>query len=72
MCNRLRYKSTVEIRHPFFQSNHQALLAIYILCFSQETADLVTFTEEILNGRLDRFLCSVRTYQTTVMRHVKL
>ena len=71
MCNRLRYKSTVEIRHPFFQSNHQALLAIYILCFSQETADLVTFTEEILDGKL-RFLCSVGTYQTTVMRHVKL
>ena len=26
--------------------------------FSKETADLVTFTEEILNGKL-RFLCSV-------------
>ena len=25
---------------------------------SQETADLVSFTEEILNGKLD-FLCSV-------------
>ena len=26
-------------------------------CFPQETADLVTFTEEILNGKL-HFLCS--------------
>ena len=28
---------------------------------SEETADLVTFTEEILNGKL-HFLCSVGTY----------
>ena len=30
----------------------------------QETADLVTFTEEILNGKLN-FLCSVTTTFTT-------
>ena len=28
---------------------------------AQETADLVTFTEEILNGKL-HFLCSVDSY----------
>ena len=28
----------------------------------QETADLVTFAEEILNGKLD-FLCSVLAYK---------
>ena len=29
---------------------------------TQETADLVTFAEEVLNGKL-YFLCSVRKYQ---------
>ena len=36
---------------------------MFVASFSQETADLVTFTKEILNGKL-HFLCSVkRIYQ---------
>ena len=31
----------------------------------QETADLVTFTEETLNGKL-HFLCSVKSYQCSL------
>ena len=37
---------------------------------SQETADLVTFTEEILNGKL-QFLCSVRTCATCVANFLR-
>ena len=34
----------------------------------RKTADMVTFTEEILNGKL-HFLCSVRALQTYTMDH---
>ena len=34
---------------------------IYYETYYYDTADLVTFTEEILNGKL-HFLCSVRYY----------
>ena len=36
----------------------------------QETADLVTFTEEILNGKL-HFLCSARYTEETTNKFIK-
>ena len=36
---------------------------LYKKCFDANPADLVTFTEEILNGKL-HFLCSVKTKDT--------
>ena len=36
----------------------------------QETADLVKFTEEILNGKL-LFLCSVVSYRILVIKLIK-
>ena len=37
----------------------------------QETADLVTFTEEIFNGGKLHFLCSVKSHPTTALMLVQ-